>query len=162
MAWGPCWTLPRSRPSLQPGEQGSVGRDVPHCSPVSCLSFPSSAFPTVCALSCPPLALSSSGLLCLSQTVAACRLFRSWEGVTSTRDHPGGPAAGTFCSLPACAASTVLWVGAGFALELSFPPSYLASLWLHSGSPITETSVSRSQGIQILFATSCPDGLQSA
>lgn len=125
MAWGPCSTLPRSRPSLQPGEQGSVGRDVSHCSPVSCLLFPFSAFPTVRALSCLPLALSSSGLLCLSQTVAACGLFHSWEGVTSTRDHPGEPAAGTFCSLPACAAPTVLWAGAGFALELSFPSQLL-------------------------------------
>lgn len=28
MAWVACWTLPRSRPSQQLGEQGDVGRDL--------------------------------------------------------------------------------------------------------------------------------------
>lgn len=28
MAWVACWTLPRSHPSQQLGEQGSVGRDL--------------------------------------------------------------------------------------------------------------------------------------
>lgn len=74
MAWAACWTLPRSRPSRQLGEQGSWGGSCPMSTglPVFLLSI---MVPSV-----PPF-LSSSvyfsvlhlALLCLSETEGSLR-----------------------------------------------------------------------------------------
>lgn len=125
MAWAACWTLPRSRPSRQLGEQGSWGGSCPLSTglPVFLLS--------IMAPSVPPFLCSSVyfsvlhlASLCLSETEGSLRDLKCRAAVLSTlfaergSRHPSEAQAGCepLHSPPGC---SLLGVPAALTLDQS-------------------------------------------